>query len=118
MERMVSPTRPSSTLGVNRISTLQTSTEKLDRAIDELVSSIDECRQKRDLLVSAPDIGPQVINTLLADLPELGTLTNKQIADLAGLAPFNSDSGNLRGRRIAVVGAPVSEPCLLAPMLY
>lgn len=37
--------------------------------------------------------------TLLADLPELGTLTNKQIAALAGLAPFNRDSGTFRGRR-------------------
>ena len=78
---------------------LKTSIEKLDHVIHELVSSIDEWREKRDLLISAPGIGPQVINTLLADLPELGTLSNKQIAALAGLAPFNRDSGSLRGKR-------------------
>ncbi|MEQ9449030.1 MAG: transposase, partial [Rhodospirillaceae bacterium] len=43
--------------------------------------------------------GPQVIATLLADLPELGSLTNKEIAALAGLAPFNRDSGKFRGKR-------------------
>jgi transposase len=78
---------------------LKAATEKLDRIIDELVSSVDEWRETRDLLMSVPGIGPQVINTLLADLPELGTLSNKQIAALAGLAPFNRDSGSLRGKR-------------------
>ena len=78
---------------------LKAATEKLDRIIDELVSSVDDWRAKRELLVSVPGIGPQVINTLLADLPELRTLSNKQIAELVGLAPFNRDSGSLRGKR-------------------
>ena len=78
---------------------LQTQIEKLDRLVAELVDSIDEWREKRDLLASAPGIGPQVINTLLADLPELGSLTNKQIAALVGVAPFNRDSGRFRGKR-------------------
>ncbi len=46
--------------------------------------------------MSVPGVGTHVINTLLADLPELGSLTNKQIAGLSGLAPFNRDS--LRGK--------------------
>ena len=78
---------------------LQAQIDKLDRLIAELVESIDEWREKRDILASAPGIGPQVINTLLADLPELGTLTNKQIAALVGVAPFNRDSGRFRGKR-------------------
>lgn len=78
---------------------LKAAIEKLDSFIDELVSSVDEWREKRDLLVSVPGIGPQVVNTLLSDLPELGTLTNKEIAALVGLAPFNRDSGSLRGKR-------------------
>jgi len=78
---------------------LQAQIDKLDRLIAELVESIDEWREKRDILTSAPGIGPQVVNTLLADLPELGTLTHKQIAALVGVAPFNRDSGRFRGKR-------------------
>ena len=78
---------------------LQAQIEKLDQHIAELVETIDEWREKRDLLQTAPGIGTQVVNTLLADLPELGTLSNKQIAALVGVAPFNRDSGKLRGKR-------------------
>jgi len=78
---------------------LQAQIEKLDRLIAELVVQVEEWRDKRDLLLSVPGIGNQVVNTLLADLPELGTLTNKQIAALVGVAPFNRDSGALRGKR-------------------
>ena len=60
---------------------------------------MDEWAQKRSQLLSVPGIGPKVVNTLIADLPELGNLNNKQIAALVGLAPFNRDSGALRGRR-------------------
>lgn len=56
-------------------------------------------REKEDLLRSVPGIGPVTARTLLADLPELGTLDRKRVAALAGLAPFNHDSGNHAGRR-------------------
>lgn len=78
---------------------IQAQIEKLDRMIAKLVEAIDEWREKRDILLSTPGIGTQVVNTLLADLPELGTLNNKQIAALVGVAPFNRDSGALRGKR-------------------
>ena len=48
---------------------------------------------------SVPGIGPALTTTLLANLPELGKLTHKQIAALVGVAPLNHDSGTLRGRR-------------------
>lgn len=48
---------------------------------------------------SVPGVGPVLATTLLADLPELGTLNQKQIAALVGVAPLNRDSGTLRGRR-------------------
>ncbi len=48
---------------------------------------------------STPGVGPVVTTTLLATLPELGTLTGKQIAALVGVAPFNRDSGTWRGTR-------------------
>ncbi len=56
-------------------------------------------REKDDLLQSVPGIGPVATSTLLANLPELGTLTGKQIAALVGVAPLNRDSGTWRGTR-------------------
>jgi transposase len=56
-------------------------------------------REKDDLLRSTPGVGPVLTTTLLANLPELGTLTGKQIAALVGVAPLNRDSGTWRGKR-------------------
>lgn len=55
--------------------------------------------EKEELLRSTPGVGPVLATTLLAALPELGTLTQKQIAALGGVAPLNRDRGTLRGRR-------------------
>ena len=56
-------------------------------------------REKDDLLRTVPGVGEQVSLSLLAYLPELGTLDRRQIAALVGVAPFNRDSGTLRGKR-------------------
>jgi transposase len=56
-------------------------------------------RDKENLLRSVPGVGPQLAVSLLAYLPELGTLDRKRIAALVGVAPFNRDSGTFRGRR-------------------
>lgn len=56
-------------------------------------------QEHEDLLQSVPGVGPVMSRTLLADLPELGTLSRQQIAALVGIAPFNQDSGTRRGRR-------------------
>ena len=56
-------------------------------------------REKDDLLRTVPGVGEQLSITLLAYLPELGTLDRRQIAALVGVAPFNRDSGTLRGKR-------------------
>lgn len=90
---------------------LKVSIEKLDRVIETLISSIDEWRQKRDLLVSAPGIGPQVINTLLADLPELGSLSNKQIAALVGSHPSTETAAAFAAGDASAADGPVSERC-------
>jgi len=71
----------------------------LETKIDQLIESVDEWRQLRERLVTAPGVGEQLANTLVADLPELGSLNHKQIAALVGVAPFNRDSGTLRGKR-------------------
>ncbi len=73
--------------------------EKVDKQLNTLVEQHDEWQTKRERLLSVPGVGPVVVNTLLGDLPELGSLTNKQIAALTGVAPYNRDSGKLRGKR-------------------
>jgi transposase len=69
---------------------------------EELACAIRESplwREKDDLLHSTPGVGPVLARTLLASLPELGTLTRQQIAALVGVAPLNRDSGRFRGSR-------------------
>lgn len=72
---------------------------KLDEEISKLLESDDEWRQRMELLQSVPGVGPQTVATLMAELPELGRLNRQQISALAGLAPFNRDSGRSRGKR-------------------
>jgi transposase len=71
----------------------------LDKELTQAVRSSPLWREQEQLLRSVPGIGPIVSITLLANLPELGTLGRKQIAALVGLAPLNRDSGTLRGKR-------------------
>jgi transposase len=59
---------------------------------------------KAELLRSIPGVGPVLSRTLLAQVPELGTVSHKQLAALVGVAPFNRDSGTLRGRRTVYGG--------------
>jgi transposase len=73
--------------------------KELDREIARLVRSSQEWSEKEALLRSVPGVGPVTAATLLADLPELGTLNRQKIAALAGVAPFNRDSGSKRGKR-------------------
>jgi transposase len=85
----------------------------LDRAIARLIEADDDWRAKRNLIESVPGVGPTTSATLVAELPELGRLNRQEIASLAGLAPFNHDSGKFRGQR-RIRGGRAS----LRPMLY
>ena len=81
------------------IETLDREIESLEQLIQHAVEQHDAWRHKRDLLTSMPGIGRSVASTLIGDLPELGSLCRRQIAALTGVAPFNRDSGTLRGKR-------------------
>jgi len=70
----------------------------VDADIDDAVRGSPAWRDKEDLLASVPGIGTNIARTLIAELPELGQLGRKQIAALAGLAPFTRQSGQWRGR--------------------
>ena len=73
--------------------------DDLDKGPSETLRQSPIWREKGNLLRSVPGIGEQISLTLLAYLPELGTLNVRQIAALVGVAPFNRDSGTLRGER-------------------
>jgi transposase len=70
----------------------------VDTDIDDAVRSSPAWRDKENLLASVPGVGPGIARTLIADLPELGQLNRKEIAALAGLAPFARQSGKWRGK--------------------
>jgi transposase len=78
---------------------LERALHRADTDLAEAIRQSPVWREKDELLRSVPGIGPVLTTTLLATLPELGTLTHRQIAALVGVAPLNRDSGTLRGRR-------------------
>ena len=89
---------------------LEASIKRILRSLDEEVKRIEkrlskhveqqaEWTEKQSILKSAPGVGDTLVYTLLADLPELGSLNNNQIGRLVGVAPINRDSGKLRGKR-------------------
>jgi transposase len=80
------------------IKALEKELTSVDTDIDEAVRDSPAWREKEDLLASVPGIGPVIARTLIAELPELGSLTGKQIAALAGLAPWTRQSGKWQGK--------------------
>lgn len=79
--------------------TLKEEIEKITADIRKIVEKNDDWRAKTQILESVPGIGPATSATLVAELPELGNSNRAQIAALAGVAPYNHDSGKLRGTR-------------------
>jgi len=109
---------------------LQKSIARLRKALEKELSELDDdisdhvrgspaWAEKEELLASVPGIGPTIARTLIAELPELGSLDRRQIAALAGLAPWTRQSGQWRGksfigggrssvRRVVFMGAMVA----------
>jgi transposase len=81
------------------LKTIGSQIDLLDEAIVKLVASDDDWRRKAELLQSVPGVGKVSSYHLLASLPELGKLNREKIVALAGLAPYNHDSGKLKGKR-------------------
>jgi transposase len=98
---------------------LEKELSELDGDISDQVRGSPAWAEKQDLLESVPGIGPTIASTLIAELPELGSLNRRQIAALAGLAPWTRQSGQWRGksfigggrasvRRVLFMGAMVA----------
>ena len=81
------------------ITWLEQELDDLDQRLRQSIRRSPVWRERDDLLRSVPGVGEQLSLILLAHLPELGTLDRRQIAALVGVAPFNRDSGTLRGKR-------------------
>ena len=75
-----------------------------DTDLGAMVKQSPAWRERDDLLQSVPGVGPVLSLTLLAELPELGRLTRREIAKLVGVAPLSRDSGTMRGRRFVQGG--------------
>ena len=78
---------------------LQRELSDLEADLGDTIRGTPAWRETEDLLKSVPGIGDVTARTLIAELPELGTLDRKKIAALVGVAPFNRDSGTFRGKR-------------------
>lgn len=91
---------------------------KVDEDLGDMLRQSPLWREKDDLLRSVPGVGRVLSITLLAELPELGQLSAKQISALVGVAPLNRDSGTLRGRRSIWGGrAPVRAVLYMAALV-
>jgi transposase len=77
---------------------LQRELSEVDSEIDSDIRGSPAWREKEDLLASVPGVGPTIARTLIAEMPELGSLDRRQIAALAGLAPWTRQSGQWKGR--------------------
>lgn len=94
------------------VAALERELTSIDGDIDDSVRGSPIWRAKEDLLSSVPGIGRIIARTLLAELPELGQLGRKQIAALAGLAPYTRQSGLWKGKARIAGGRPAVRTAL------
>lgn len=99
------------------IKTLEKELPEIDNDIDTLVRGSPAWREKEDLLVTFPGVSNTLARTFLAEVPELGTLSRREIASLAGLAPFTRQSGRWKGRSMIGGGrAPLRAALYMAAL--
>jgi transposase len=94
------------------IKTLDRQIDKLDKQIRALIDADDDFKHLDGLLQSVPGVGPTLSATLAAELRELGDTDRKEIGALAGVAPFNRDSGQFNGKR-SIRGGRTAVRCVL-----
>ncbi len=91
--------------------------ESMDAKIQALMDADQSYCEKKKMLMEVEGIGSQSVANLLANLPELGTLNNKQIGALVGVAPFCNDSGERKGKQMIWGGRKQIRTALYMPML-
>ena len=78
---------------------VQKEIQTLDKQLDKLIRQVPQWQHEVDILMSAHSVGKVLAYTLLSELPELGSLSRRQVAALVGVAPINHDSGKRSGKR-------------------
>jgi transposase len=102
---------------LRHIRALEKDLAELDEEIGMLVRSSPVWREKEDLLVTFPGVSNKLARTFLAEVPELGRLNRRQIASLAGLAPFTRQSGHWKGKSMITGGrAPLRAALYMAAL--
>lgn len=96
---------------------LETQIEEIDHEALVIVKADNQLIERYGILISVPGIGPPTAIAMLALMPELGTLDEKQVASLAGLAPVARDSGTFRGKRFCQAGRRNLRRALYMPAL-
>jgi transposase len=94
------------------ITALEAELSRLDGSIDGMVKASPLWSEREELLSSVPGVGKIIARTLLAEIPELGTLDRRQVAALAGLAPWTRQSGQWRGHSMIGGGRTVPRTVL------
>lgn len=89
----------------------------IEEAQKQILKHDDSLSEKKKILSSIKGVGDVTATAMLCELPELGTLSSKQIAALSGLAPFNRDSGTLKGKRTIWGGRASVRTALYMPTL-
>ena len=89
--------------------------KKCDQQIDSLIESNEETKTRKIRMCQIKGVGQILSNTLIAEMPELGHLSDKQITALAGLAPYNRDSGKWKGKRFVQGGRSRVRKALYMP---
>ena len=97
--RLQAPSRTQAIRIAAHVRWLEREIARVDRDLDRWIAADPERVETEAILQSTPGVGAVVARTLIADLPELGKLGKRQISALVGLAPFNRDSGAMRGKR-------------------
>jgi transposase len=101
-----------------RITRLLADIALLDKRLAEMVAADPALAQRYELLTSMPGVGPVLALTLIALLPELGQMSRKQVAALVGVAPYDFESGKLKGvRRIWGGRAPIRRVLYMAALI-
>jgi transposase len=86
------------------ISWIERRISETDAEIERMIQNSESLRHTDELLRYVPGVGCVLASTLITDMPELGSLTSKEIASLAGVAPFPRESGRFKGKRICQGG--------------
>ena len=97
---------------------LEKEIERIDSDLDRAIEDNAAFKANEALLRSVPGVGRVLSRTLLAELPELGTISHRRLCALVGVAPFNRDSGKMRGKREVWGGrAPVRAVLYMSALL-